>query len=125
MEPKKTDKTVTAKVKAASGKMTPFNEGESIHGKFMRVKESTINDRITGERKTIRIYKILLVDGSTASISSRTLLDDAFDDQCALRGGWEAIIGKEITFSRGSDIITEDDETNEVKHMGTYTVTVH
>lgn len=106
-----------------TGKMTPFVVGETISGKFLRVKESQITDRISGLPKVIRVYKILLADGSTASISSRLMLDDAFDDVCALSGGWEKLIGKHVTFSRGEDIVTTDEETNEEKRMGTYDVT--
>lgn len=119
MEPTKTDKA-----KKQTGKMTSFVEGETIKGKFLRVKETEIRDRITGNIKTIRVYKILLADGSTASISSRTMLDDAFDDVCALGGGWEALVGKQITFERGEDIISTDENSDEEKRMGTYSVRV-
>lgn len=123
MDKNKTDQT-TKKPKPASGKMTAFDEGQTIAGKFMRVKETEIKDRITGLQKVIRVYKILLDDGSTASISSRTMLDDAFDDVCALNGGWESLVGKRITLFRGDDVVTEGDNADEEKRMGTYTVTI-
>lgn len=116
---KKTDKTTT---KAKTGAFTSFVEGETITGKFLRVKETQIIDRISKQPKVIRIYKILLADGSTSSIGGRTMLDDAFDDVCALKGGWESMIGKEVIFTRGEDVELDDDTTNEVKHLGTYTV---
>lgn len=106
---------------------TSFEEGESIRGIFVGVKEKSIRDRDKpGEMKTIRIYSIKLSSGEMATIGSRTLLDDCFDDVCANVGGWEKLVGKDVEFVRGKDVETEDYKDGKFDNkLGTYDIIVY
>ncbi|MCI0618933.1 hypothetical protein L0244_38665 [bacterium] len=100
--------------------LTSFVEGEEIRGKFIHMKEVEIKDRRTKEKKHIRVYVLQLMDGSTARIGSRALLDDAFDEVCSVYGGVENLSGKEISFCRGEDVATGDGNP-----LGTYEIIVY
>lgn len=98
---------------------TPIAEGEEIRGKFIRRRNVTITDRKTQERKTIFAYDLRLEDGSTASISGRALLDDAFNDVFDAIPQ-EKLAGQEVSIIRGEDVETP----TEGNMMGTYEVLV-
>lgn len=99
--------------------LTKFVEGEEIRGIFMSMTEKTITDRRTKDAKSIRIYTLKLQDGSTARIGSRRLLDDAFDEMVTELGGEEKLRGKDLSFIRGADVETADNNP-----MGTYEIIV-
>jgi hypothetical protein len=101
---------------------TPINEGEEIKGKFVRMRNVTITDRTTHERKTIKAYDLILEDGSAASISGRALLDDAFQDVFDAIGA-DKLAGQTISIIRGEDVETATTETTG-HMMGTYEIIV-
>lgn len=131
MDNKKTDKPLEPKPLPAGARsfsrtgegLTSFVEGESIRGKFLHVKEVSIRNRrsgVVGDTKTIRVYVIEQTDGHTARIGSRRLLDDAFDELCAVVGGWEKLVGREVEFRRGEDVETQDNN-----RLGTYEIILY
>jgi hypothetical protein len=129
MANKKTDNPLPTNAQRRFSKrgegFTSFEQGESIRGKFLSVKEKAIRDRGTGESKTIRIYSIQ-TDKGVATIGSRTLLDDCFDEVCAYVGGWEKLVGKEVEFQRGKDVETDDYKEGKVENkLGTYDIILY
>lgn len=101
---------------------TPLAAGEEIRGKFLRMRSVTIRDRETHQPKTILAYDLKLEDGSTASISGRALLDDAFNDVFAAIPQ-EKLSGQEISIIRGEDVETSTTEQTG-NMMGTYEILV-
>lgn len=100
--------------------LTPFVEGEEIRGKFVYMKTVEIKDRRTKERKSIRVYCLELENGDMARIGSRSLLDDAFDEVESAYHGMENLVGKSMSFIRGEDVQTGDDNP-----LGTYEIIVY
>ena len=101
---------------------TPINEGEEIRGTFVRMRNVSIVDRNSGERKTIKAYDLTLADGTKVSISGRALLDDAFNDVFDAVPH-DKLIGQEISIIRGEDVETATTETTG-NMMGTYEVLI-
>src|SRR5262245_24841504 len=98
-----------------------LNEGDEVKGKFIRMRNVSFNDRETGERKSIRAYD-MTVDGKQISISSKALLDEAFDDVFA-EIPQDQLKGMEISIIRNKDVETPTSaETGNL--MGTYEVLV-
>lgn len=99
---------------------TPISEGEEIRGIFLRMRTIEITDRETRQRKAIKAYDLRLEDGTTATISGRALLDDAFRDIFEAIT-IEKLINQEISIIRGDDVETPV----EGQMMGTYEVIVY
>jgi hypothetical protein len=119
-KPKVTKPTAGARSFKKTGEgFTPIQVGEEIRGKFVRMRHVTITDTKTHERKTINAYDLKLEDGSTASISGRALLDDAFNDVFDAIPQ-DKLAGQEISIIRGEDVETP----TEGNMMGTYEVLV-
>lgn len=121
-KPKKEDKIGRSFKRTGEG-FAPIQVGEEIRGIFVRVRNVTITDRRTRERKTIKAYDLTLSTGEAISISGRALLDDAFADVFDSIPP-EKLKGKEISIIRGEDVETATtEETGNM--MGTYEVIVY
>jgi hypothetical protein len=96
---------------------TPLNENEEITGKFVRMRNITITDRLTHDKKTIRAYDLEAENGEAFCISGRALLDDAFNDVFESVPK-EKLAGQTITIKRGEDV----DTPTEGNRMGTYEI---